>query len=186
MPATMNQAGGEPAYVISAEELLFGTILVALTMIVHGIGMILTLYASRSFAERFATSRSLLVGLSTLVLASWIIILVHCSEVLIWAAFFFYWTGGMPNVSTAYYFALLEYTTLGSNLNLPLHWRLLEGLTAIAGVLTFAWSTGVLLTLAQSFQEQQLLVLQQRRERHGHGPTFSAPRPSSDDRHPDG
>ena len=109
-----------------------------------------------------ATSRSLLVGLSTLVLASWIIILVHCSEVLIWAAFFFYWTGGMPNVSTAYYFALLEYD-LGSNLNLPLHWRLLEGLTAIAGVLTFAWSTGVLLTLAQSFQEQQLLVLQQRR-----------------------
>lgn len=159
--------------------------LVALTMIVDGIGMILTLYASRSFAERFATSRSLLVGLSTLVLASWIIILVHCSEVVIWAAFFF-WTGGMPNVSTAYYYALLEYTTLGSSLNLPLHWRLLEGLTAIAGVLTFAWSTGVLLTLAQSFQEQQLLILQQRRERHGHGSTFPAPRPSSDDRQPGG
>ena len=92
----------------------------------------------------------------------------------------------MPNVSTAYYFALLEYTTIGSNLNLPLHWRLLEGLIAIAGVLTFAWSTGILLTLAQSFQEQQLLVLEQRRERHRHGPTFSAPRASSDDRHPDG
>jgi hypothetical protein len=152
----MNQAEGEPAYVISAEEILFGTILMALTMIVHGIGMILTLYASRSFAERFVASGFLLVGLSTLVLASWIIVLIHCSEVVIWAAFFFYWTGGMPDASTAYYYALLEYTTLGSNLNLPLHWRLLEGLTAIAGVLTFAWSTGVLLALAQNFQEQQL------------------------------
>jgi hypothetical protein len=92
----------------------------------------------------------------------------------------------MPSASTAYYYALLEYTTLGSSLNLPLHWRLLEGLTAIAGVLTFAWSTGVLLTLAQSFQEQQVLALQQRRERHRRGPRASAPRPSSDDRHADG
>jgi hypothetical protein len=182
----MNQAGGEPAYVISAEEILAGIILVAFTMVVHGMGMILTLYASRSFSERFENRRALLIGLSTLILASWIIILVHCSEVVIWAAFFFFWTGGMPNASTAYYYALLEYTTLGSSLHLPLKWRLLEGLTAIAGVLTFAWSTGVLLTLAQSFQEQQLLVLQQRRERHRHRPTASVPSPPSNDRHPDG
>ena len=178
----MNQAGGEPAYVVSAEEILSGIILVAFTMVVHGMGMILTLYLSGSFAERFENRRSLLIGLSTLVLASWIIILVHCSEVVIWAAFFYFWTGGMPNTSTAYYYALLEYTTLGSSLNLPLHWRLLEGLTAIAGVLTFAWSTGVLLTLAQTFQEQQLLALQQRRERRRHGPAPSASRPSEDQR----
>ena len=182
----MNQAGGEPAYVVSAEEILCGIILVGITMVVHGMGMILTLYASHSFAEQFGKSRSLLIGLSTLILASWIIILVHCSEVVIWAAFFYFWTGGMPNASTAYYFALLEYTTLGSSLHLPLHWRLLEGLTAIAGVLTFAWSTGVLLTLAQSFQEQQVLALQQRRERHRRGPTPSASRPLADDRHTDG
>ncbi len=61
----------------------------------------------------------------------------------------------MPNTSTAYYFALLEYTTLGSTLHLPLRWRLLEGLTAIAGVLTFAWSTGVLLALAQTFRNRK-------------------------------
>ena len=182
----MNQAGGEPAYIISAEEIFCGIILVAFTMIVHGIGMILTLYASRSFAARFGKSRSLLIGLSTLILASWIIILVHCSEVMIWAAFFYFWTGGMPNASTAYYYALLEYTTLGSSLHLPLHWRLLEGLTAIAGVLTFAWSTGVLLTLAQSFQEQEVLALQQRRERHRNSPTPPVSRQSADYPHPDG
>jgi hypothetical protein len=56
----MNQAGGEPAYVISAEEILWGIILVAMTMIIHGIGMILTLYASRSFADQFGKSRSML------------------------------------------------------------------------------------------------------------------------------
>ena len=97
----MNQAGGEPAYVVSAEEILCGIILVGITMVVHGMGMILTLYASHSFAEQFGKSRSLLIGLSTLILASWIITLVHCSEVVIWAAFFYFWTGGMPNASTA-------------------------------------------------------------------------------------
>jgi hypothetical protein len=172
----MNQVGGEPAYVISAEEILSGIILVAFTMVVHGLGMILTLYASRSFTEQFENRRSLLIGLSTLILASWIIVLVHCSEVVIWAAFFL-WTGGMPNASTAYYYALLQYTTLGSDLHLPPNWRLLEGLTAIAGVLTFAWSTAVLLTLAQKFQEEEVLALEQRRERRRHGPRASGPRP---------
>jgi hypothetical protein len=36
---------------------------------------------------------------------------------------------------------------------------------AIAGLLTFAWSTGVLLTLAQEFQDQQLLLLKLRRSK---------------------
>ena len=181
----MNQAGAEPAYVISAEELLCGAVLVAVTLVFHGMGMVSTLYASRSFTERFAAGRSLLIGLSTLILASWMIVLIHCGEVVVWAAFFYFWTGGMPNASTAYYYALLEYTTLGSSLDLPLRWRLLEGLICIAGVLAFAWSTSILLTLAQGFQERQLLALEQRRERHRRGPTPSAPGPLADDRRPE-
>jgi len=33
---------------------------------------------------------------------------------------------------------------------------------ATAGLLTFAWSTGILITLAQEFQDQRLQQLQQR------------------------
>ena len=36
----------------------------------------------------------------------------------------------------------------------------------MAGLLTFAWSTGVLLTVAQEFQEQQLELIKQRRAKH--------------------
>ena len=36
----------------------------------------------------------------------------------------------------------------------PLPWRLLAGLLVTAGLLNFAWSTGVLLTQAQEFPEQ--------------------------------
>ncbi len=174
----MNQAAGYSLYVTSAEEIVWGIILVAITLSMHGMGMILTLYASRSFLVRFDKLQPMFVGLATIILASWLIVLVHCIDVMVWAAFFVFWTGDMPNVSTAYHYAMLEYTTLGSSLNLPLRWRLLEGLIAIAGVLTFAWSTAVLLTLAQKFQEQQLLILQKRREKkQQHGSTPSAPRP---------
>ena len=52
----------------------------------------------------------------------------------------------------------MEYTTIGSAYNLKLDWRLLEGMNGIAGLLTFAWSTSVLLTLADAFQQQRLSV----------------------------
>ena len=87
--------------------------------------------------------------------------LLHLTEVIVWALFF-NWKGAFPNRSIAYYFSLNEFTTVGSNYNLPLRWRLLEGMLATAGLLTFAWSTGVLFTLAQEFQEQHLQNRKQR------------------------
>jgi hypothetical protein len=152
-----------PLYVISLEEILWGVILIAVTMVMHGFGMILTLQMINGFKVRFERSRSFAFGVGVLILASWMIIVVHLSEVLVWAAFFL-WKGAMPTASLAYYFSLNEYTTVGSDYNLPQHWRLLEGMIATAGLLGFAWSTGVLMTLAQDFQEQQMQRLRHRRE----------------------
>ena len=90
------------------------------------------------------------------------IVLVHLVELLVWAAFFL-WQDAMPNASSSYYFALMHYTTVGSSFNLPLRWRLLDGMLPIAGLMTFAWSTGVLFTLAQEFQIAQLSYIDLRR-----------------------
>jgi hypothetical protein len=108
--------------------------------------------------------------MSALILASWMILIVHLFEVCVWAAFFLWKDAlavppGTGNRSLCYYFALMDYTTLGSSYNLKVNWRLLEGMIAMAGLLTFAWSTGVLLTIAQDFQDQQLRLLKERRER---------------------
>jgi hypothetical protein len=67
----------------------------------------------------------------------------------------------------------MEYTTIGSVYNLKLDWRLLEGMNGIAGLLTFAWSTSVLLTLADDFQRQRLLVVEQGRAANGRESTGS-------------
>jgi hypothetical protein len=142
-------------YVTSIEEVLWGGTLVGVTMVLHGLGMIGVLRANQAVKDRFGGKKSLIRGLIPLILMSWSILLVHLVEVLVWALFFL-WKGAFANRSVAYYFSLNEYTTVGSDYNLPSHWRLLEGMIATAGLLAFAWSTGIFITLAQEFQDQHI------------------------------
>jgi hypothetical protein len=162
----MNTPIIEQLYVTSLEEIVCGGLLVAITMAMHGFGMLSVVRVNGALMHRSQTNPTLMKGMLVLVLTSWMILLVHLLEVLAWAGFF-WWKAAInsahPNWSLCYYFALNEYTTLGSNYNLILRWRLLEGAISMAGLLTFAWSTGVLLTVAQEFQEQQLELIKQRR-----------------------
>jgi hypothetical protein len=165
-------------YITSLDEVFWGGTLVALTMAMHGFGMLGILQVQDGLKHRFEIKPTLAKGMFLLMLASWMILLVHLLEVFLWAGFY-YWKGAVnatnANASLCYYFALNEYTTLGSNYNLIFRWRLLEGMNSVAGLLTFAWSTGALLTLVQDFQEQQLLRLRQKREK-------SRPKPAAGDK----
>jgi hypothetical protein len=126
----------------------------------------------RAFAKRPAGAKArwtLAGGIGVLVLAAWAIVSVHLVEVAVWAAFLV-WRGAFGSIQDAYYFALLQYTTVGSDLSLPERWRLLGGMIAMAGLLTFAWSTTVLLTLAQRFEDAELAALAHRRASHVNPP----------------
>jgi hypothetical protein len=155
----------ELQYVAGIEEIIWGVVLVALTLGIHSFGMLWTLRFSNAFKARFAHQPAFAAGMFKLILASWLIMLVHIVEIIMWAGFF-QWKHCFVNFSTAGYFALNEYTTVGSSFNLPLNWRLLEGMIATAGLLGFAWSTAVLLALAQEFQDQQMQLLKQQRQKH--------------------
>ncbi len=143
----------EPVYVISFEEIFWGASLVAITMAIHVFGMLMVLRINEYLKSRLDKKMELLAGVVPIMFASCIILLIHLLEVVVWAAFF-YWKGAFPNVSMAYYFALNEYTTVGSKFNLPLQLRLLEGIISSAGLLAFALSTGILFRLATSFLEK--------------------------------
>ena len=152
------------SYATSIEEVAWGITLVAVTMAIHGCGMLATLLACHAVKQHGPEGAvSFLRGGGVLILASWMIVLVHLAELLVWALFFV-WQDAMPNPSTAYYFALMQYTTVGSAWRLPMSWRLLDGLLPIAGLMTFAWSTGVLFALAQEFQSTQLSAVHARRQ----------------------
>ena len=154
----------EPLYVIRTEEIIWGALLMAVTMTIHGFGMLIVLRVNHQVNKWFGTSTNLMAGLFPVILASCMIMGVHLVEVFVWSRFLI-WKGAFANNSIAYYFSLNEYTTLGSSFSLGRNWRLLEGLMAITGLLAFAWSTGVIFSLAQKFQERQIHLFGRRR--HG-------------------
>jgi hypothetical protein len=141
-------------YVTRADEVLWGALLLALTFAIHGTGMLLTLRATNSVRDRIREVQSRLpaVDLGIVILGVWIIVFVNLIEVATWAAFFVL-KGAQPNISTAFYNAMLNYTTLQAGY-LPLRWRLLEGMLGMSGLLTLAWSTSILFILAEEFMEQ--------------------------------
>ena len=164
-------------YVISFEEYLWGGVLLAITMAIHGIGMVATLRVSDALKDRFAASESFAIGLGIVILASWMIILTNLIEVMAWALFFLV-QGALPNHSIAFYDASLNYTTLQAGY-LPQHWQLLEPMLGMAGMLTLAWSSGILFMLVQDFQQKQLQVRKARLTRQQGGADTSPPDPVS-------
>jgi hypothetical protein len=167
-------------YVIRLDEVVWGGVLLGLTIIIHGVGMLLILTATNALRGRFeqARSRYPAVGLGIIILAAWMIIVINLIEVATWAGFYV-WKGAQPNVFSAFYNAMLNYTTLQAGY-LPRRWRLLEGMLGMSGLMTFAWSTSVLFSLAQEFQEKALLVAKQRWEKLLAGRSAATPYRSGD------
>lgn len=145
---------GEPAYVTSLEEVAWGLALIAVTIVIHGFGTTLAILATRRWSnptqpERLFLSLVLIIGLAQF------LVVLHLVEVAVWALFFF-WKDCFSTLSLNYYVALLDYTTLGSEYNLPARWRLLEGMIAICGLLTFAWTTSVMMGVIQQVQDDRV------------------------------
>src|SRR5690242_6058918 len=78
----------EPLYAIRLEEVFWGGTLVAVTMAVHGFGMLLVLRVAGLLKHRFDSNPSFFKGMIVLILASWMILIIHLLEVFAWAQFF--------------------------------------------------------------------------------------------------
>src|SRR6266705_2729259 len=85
-------------YVISSEEILFGALLLAITLAIHGSGMLLTLRVSNSLKERHERlpTPSYTFALGIVIVAAWIIVLVNLFEIMIWSGFFIF-SGAIDN-----------------------------------------------------------------------------------------
>jgi hypothetical protein len=152
-------------YVIKLDELMWGGLLVAITMAIHGTGMFSILRLVDSIKERYDPLESFAGGLGLVVLASLLIIITNIIEVIVWTVFFFL-QGAQTSHREAFYNAMLNFTTLQASY-LPPRWHLLEPLLGMAGLLTVAWSTGILYMLAQDFQDTQMRLRKRRRENQG-------------------
>jgi hypothetical protein len=73
-----------------------------------------------------------------------VLMVAHLIEIEIWALVYTV-LEATPKRIDAFYFAFVNYTTLGYGDILPVeHWRMLGPITAMNGVLLFGWSTAVI------------------------------------------
>ena len=119
--------------------LVFGTALLATCVAIHVAG--LTALARWFFKEDAHIRSGFWKNVWQLIRAAWCIVVLHSFEISVWAVFY-WWKGCMADLSTAYYFSAITYTTVGyGDLVLPVEWRNLSSTEALTGILMAGLST---------------------------------------------
>ena len=114
-------------------KLLIASCLVATTVMIHAIGLGMTL----SYVLRSTVRPDTRVWPITwlLIRIAWLLIVIHLFEIAVWALFF-WWQKCLPDAESSLYFSGVTYATLGyGDLLLPKEWRLFGPLEALTGTL---------------------------------------------------
>ena len=132
-------------------KLLIAWSLTALCVMIHAVGMTTALrwlkQATGRGNVRFWFTTWILVRT-----AGWIILL-HLLEIAVWA-FFYTWRHAMPDLTSAFYFSAVTYTTTGyGDLLLPKEWRLVGGVEALTGILMCGWSAAFFVAVVTKINE---------------------------------
>ncbi len=130
-------------------QLAIGTLVIAITVAVQAEMFNLlsqhfetVVRFCRGFFRRFANTGAIIIGVLY-------ILLVHTINVWIWAIVFML-VGAFAEFEPALYFSLVSFTTVGfGDITLGHEWRILSGLTAANGFLTFGWSAAYMVDLVR-------------------------------------
>ena len=130
-------------------QLLIGSLVIALTVAIQAELFNLlshrfenVILACRRLFRRFANTAAIIAAVL-------FVLLVHTINVWIWAVVFIL-VGAFTALEPALYFSLIAFTTVGfGDIVLDPQWRLLSGLTAASGFLSFGWSTAYMVELVR-------------------------------------
>lgn len=131
------------------EQLVIGTLVVIVNAVIqaemfnafaHHLEKIIV--RLRHSFRRFANTAAIVTGVL-------FVMLVHTVNVWVWAMTF-YLIGAFQEFEPSLYFSLVSFSTLGfGDITLDHQWRLLSGLTAANGLLSFGWSTAYMVELVR-------------------------------------
>ena len=120
-------------------NLLIGSGLVAITVIIHamGLGMVLSHVLHSSARPGY----TLLADRMAVDFIAWFLIVIHFIEIAVWALFF--WLHKcLPDLESSFYFSGVTYATIGyGDLVLPDEWRLYGPVEGLTGILMCGLST---------------------------------------------
>jgi hypothetical protein len=133
------RAAHENINIAMITNLLIGSALVAITVIIHaaGLGMALShaLHSTVRPDTRFWPITWLLIRIA------WLLLVIHFLEIAVWALFF-WWYKCLPDVESSFYFSGVTYATIGyGDLVLPEEWRLFGPVEGLTGILMCGLST---------------------------------------------
>jgi len=122
-------------------QLTIATLVVALTVLVHLVGLGALLAILRR--HRHASSRLLaaFVNAGAILLAAFGLFALHSLEIWTWAGVY-RWLGVLPDLESALYFSTSTYVTIGyGDLVLPPGSRILGAIEGASGIILIGWST---------------------------------------------
>jgi len=122
-------------------KLLIAWVLMALCVAIHATGLTLAFRRLKQGAVPVGgqvwPATWLLIRI-----AGWVLIL-HLLQIAVWA-FHYAWNDAMPDLTSAFYFSAVTYTTTGyGDFVLKGEWRLVGGVEALTGILMCGLSTGL-------------------------------------------
>jgi hypothetical protein len=139
------------------ENWTWGLSLIALTIAMHGAGVILMAFAGVSIRARIENRNHVhlrhvaaiqigLIGAVGLLLAA-----LHGVEAALWAAAY-WWLGALNSPTDAILYSVDSMSTRGaSGLTLERHWQLMGALEAMDGMLLFGISTAFIFAMMQAY-----------------------------------
>ena len=124
-------------------QIAFGSAVGLANIAVHAAAMVAVIATARAAGAKWRSSgTSHLVSVMMTTVA--VLMAAHTCEIAIWSLAYAL-VDVVPEGKDAFYFAFVNFTTLGYGVIVPSpRWRLLGPMTAMNGVLLFGWSTAVI------------------------------------------
>jgi Ion channel len=124
-------------------QLFFGGVFSVANIAIHALAMTAVIGASRAASARHFARPALRLVVIMIATVS-VLMAFHIAEIGVWSLGYAL-LGVAPPGADRFYFAFVNYTTLGYGDIVPLaDWRLLGPMTTMNGVLLFGWSTAVI------------------------------------------
>jgi len=123
-------------------QFAIGAVTSLVNIAIHAFIMAMVSWAARRAAKAFEKG---LARLALVMMAAVTVLMAaHIMEIGVWAIVYAA-LDVAPHRSEAFYFAFVNYTTLGYGDMLPKqYWRILGPMTAMNGIMLFGWSTAVI------------------------------------------
>lgn len=133
--------------------LLVGSLMVVLTVLIHGVGSLWVLRLLNAYGSTGAKRARPRRALFAVIFTALALLMLHWLQIMLWAVLYLLLTPVSPiaTLESAVYLSAITFTTVGyGDITLQAHqWRLLCGIEGLNGVLLLGWSTALLFAVVQ-------------------------------------